>query len=77
MASPNGEVSFTWQGENRAMVFDMTAIAFFERVAGVSIVEALAGLEAARSDVRRETDPVQALHRLRLWKAQWKAEGKL
>lgn len=48
MLSPTGEATFSYEDVAYTMAFDMRAIAFFEREAGVSIVEALEGLERSR-----------------------------
>lgn len=48
MGAPTGEVSFEYDGTDYVMIFDMKAIAFFEREAGVSILESLQSLEEAR-----------------------------
>lgn len=45
--SPDGSVSVTYKGTEFLLVFDMEAIAFFERAADVSIAEALDGLQLA------------------------------
>lgn len=52
MRSPDGTVAFDYQGDRYQMVFDMQAIAFFEREADVSIIEALGALEAGSNGGR-------------------------
>lgn len=51
--SPDGSVAFDFEGCRYAMVFDMKAIAFFEREADVSILDTLASLEAAKEGRRQ------------------------
>lgn len=46
--APDGVVAFEYSGSRYEMVFDMKAIAFFEREAEISIVEALGDLEESR-----------------------------
>ncbi|MDE8651881.1 hypothetical protein [Novosphingobium album (ex Liu et al. 2023)] len=48
MGSPTGRAGFSYEGVDHTLIFDMEAIAFFEMKAGVSILEALQRLEAAR-----------------------------
>lgn len=49
---PDGTVAFDYRGDHYQMVFDMQAIAFFEREADASIIEALGSLEAAQKGGR-------------------------
>lgn len=48
MKPSTGEVGFEVDGKNYVLTFDMKAIAFFERETDMSIVDALAALEAAQ-----------------------------
>lgn len=48
MPAPSGEASFEFEGRKYVLVFDFAAIAFFERESGVSIFDAMAGIERAR-----------------------------
>ncbi|MGX7926459.1 hypothetical protein ACWPMX_07785 [Tsuneonella sp. HG094] len=50
--APDGVVAFEYDGSRYEMVFDMKAIAFFEREADMSIIEVLGDLEAAREEAR-------------------------
>lgn len=46
--APAGEASFEFEGRKYVLVFDFAAIAFFERESGVSIFDAMEGIERAQ-----------------------------
>lgn len=48
MPAPAGEASFEFEDRKYILVFDFKAIAFFERESGVSIFEAMEGIERAQ-----------------------------
>ena len=48
-SSPKGEVSFDFADERYTLIFDFEAIAYFEDIAGDSMIDVMAGMEKAQA----------------------------